>query len=325
MAYQAVKIMSKQSLAKKDANVSPPFDPSLPLPGDSPDVEQMPPPPMPGMMGLPHMGATAAGGGDPPDMPPPPMSLMGLQGRPTALDTVKQEILIHQDLVRKDPSHDFSLMILIFVFVVCYTYFFIFDISQVHPNVAQLREVVNQSGADKFYLFMEFCTLGQLMSFDLATRRYQCHSAFTPAACQTHPMLSQSTAFATGVPQPLAKLWMRQLCSALQYGTHHDQLFDDDDLSLWIKPVICDYPSAHTNRCIHRDLKPENLLLSSTGSLKLADWGVSHRFSAHPNDRCLSDSNGTYHYCAPEMFTGLRYDAYRVRLCSKSPHLDYVD
>ncbi len=108
MLHQAVKIMSKQSLAKKDANVSPPFDPSLPVPGDTPDAEQISPPPMPGMIGLLPIGATAADGGGPPDMPPPPMPMLGLQ-RPTALDMVKQEILIHQDLVSaSDPSYDLT-------------------------------------------------------------------------------------------------------------------------------------------------------------------------------------------------------------------------
>ena len=35
----------------------------------------------------------------------------------------------------------------------------------------------------------------------------------------------------------------------------------------------------HTNRIVHRDLKPQNILVSSTGQLKLADFGLSRTYA----------------------------------------------
>ncbi|XP_043264618.1 aurora kinase B [Colletes gigas] len=68
---------------------------------------------------------------------------------------------------------------------------------------------------------------------------------------------------------------------------------------------------CHSNNVIHRDIKPENLLLTSTGDIKLADFGWSvHAPSSKRNTLC-----GTLDYLPPEMVTGQTYDIYVDHWC----------
>lgn len=39
--------------------------------------------------------------------------------------------------------------------------------------------------------------------------------------------------------------------------------------------LLCGIDFLHSQRIVHRDLKPQNLLISRTGQLKLADFGLA--------------------------------------------------
>lgn len=58
-------------------------------------------------------------------------------------------------------------------------------------------------------------------------------------------------------------------------------------------------------RICHRDIKPSNLLLSSSGQLKISDFGVSSQLS-NSMSRCLSWV-GTVTYMSPERIQGHSY------------------
>eukprot|EP01135_Chromosphaera_perkinsii_P004890 Nk52_evm10s303 gene=Nk52_evmTU10s303 len=65
---------------------------------------------------------------------------------------------------------------------------------------------------------------------------------------------------------------------------------------------------CHANSIMHRDLKPANLLISPTGHLKLADFGLARVFSTE-NDPQYSHQVATRWYRAPELLYGARkYD-----------------
>ncbi|KAF7652052.1 hypothetical protein LDENG_00102110 [Lucifuga dentata] len=64
----------------------------------------------------------------------------------------------------------------------------------------------------------------------------------------------------------------------------------------------------HHNNIMHRDLKPANLLISSSGHLKIADFGLARLFSER-GERLYSHQVATRWYRAPELLYGARkYD-----------------
>jgi len=77
----------------------------------------------------------------------------------------------------------------------------------------------------------------------------------------------------------------------------------------------------HRNNIVHRDIKPENLLLTSSGVLKVADFGVSHMFESAGDDT-MTVTAGTPAFQAPECcgtskmaFRGQPVDVWAAGVC----------
>jgi serine/threonine-protein kinase len=57
--------------------------------------------------------------------------------------------------------------------------------------------------------------------------------------------------------------------------------------------------AAHATGLVHGDIRPGNLLLASSGTVKITDWGVSHAIGSVP-----VSVTGTAEYLAPERIAG---------------------
>jgi len=63
----------------------------------------------------------------------------------------------------------------------------------------------------------------------------------------------------------------------------------------------------HDRHILHRDIKSDNILISSTGAIKLADFGYATQLTRENKNR--ESQVGTICWMAPEMITGgRRYD-----------------
>ncbi|KAM0824153.1 hypothetical protein ACQ4PT_070394 [Festuca glaucescens] len=94
-----------------------------------------------------------------------------------------------------------------------------------------------------------------------------------------------------------------ELCSG---GRLLDEIARDGTVSehraaVLIKDLMSVVKYCHEMGVIHRDIKPENILLTKTGKMKLADFGLAARVT---NGQKLSGVAGSPAYVAPEVLSG---------------------
>ncbi|XP_061351972.1 serine/threonine-protein kinase PEPKR2-like [Gastrolobium bilobum] len=94
-----------------------------------------------------------------------------------------------------------------------------------------------------------------------------------------------------------------ELCSG---GKLVDQMFREGTCSEQraaniLKEVMLVIKYCHDMGVVHRDIKPENILLTASGEIKLADFGLAMRISKGQN---LTGLVGSPAYVAPEVLLG---------------------
>ncbi|XP_070558449.1 cyclin-dependent kinase 20-like isoform X1 [Ptychodera flava] len=87
-----------------------------------------------------------------------------------------------------------------------------------------------------------------------------------------------------------------------------DKPLTEAQIKSYMQMLLKGVTYCHENSIMHRDLKPANLLISETGHLKLADFGLARVFN-NDEGRQYSHQVATRWYRAPELLYGARkYD-----------------
>ncbi|XP_031112408.1 serine/threonine-protein kinase GRIK2 [Ipomoea triloba] len=73
----------------------------------------------------------------------------------------------------------------------------------------------------------------------------------------------------------------------------------------YLRDIVSGLMYLHSHNIIHGDIKPDNLLVSATGTVKIADFSVSQAFENDDDE--LRRSPGTPVFTAPECCLGLTY------------------
>ncbi|KAL1832190.1 CBL-interacting serine/threonine-protein kinase 9-like isoform X1 [Daucus carota subsp. sativus] len=82
----------------------------------------------------------------------------------------------------------------------------------------------------------------------------------------------------------------------------------EDEARGYFQQLVNAVDYCHSRGVYHRDLKPENLLLDSSGTLKVSDFGLSALSQQQREDGLLHTACGTPNYVAPEVLTDRGYD-----------------
>ncbi|XP_072312064.1 membrane-associated tyrosine- and threonine-specific cdc2-inhibitory kinase [Eucyclogobius newberryi] len=99
-----------------------------------------------------------------------------------------------------------------------------------------------------------------------------------------------------------------ELCSASLLLHAENKPPGPDEPAAW--NYLCDLLSAlehlHSRGFVHLDLKPANVLVTESGRLKLADFGLLFKFSRKNGDQTVKDEiqEGDPRYMAPELLRG---------------------
>jgi 5'-AMP-activated protein kinase catalytic alpha subunit len=80
---------------------------------------------------------------------------------------------------------------------------------------------------------------------------------------------------------------------------------DEDEARHYFAQIVDAIAFCHSQNIAHRDIKAENILLSDTGDVKVADFGLSNMWDGKEIFQTVCGTEG---YASPQVLKGLGYD-----------------
>ena len=86
-----------------------------------------------------------------------------------------------------------------------------------------------------------------------------------------------------------------------------DKFFPEQDIWQIFVQILLAVNHIHSRRMLHRDIKSANVFLSSSGLVKMGDFGFSSQYDETVSGAVAASLVGTPYYLAPELWKGERY------------------
>jgi serine/threonine-protein kinase len=159
-------------------------------------------------------------------------------------------------------------------------------LKRLHPHVAKdpsmIRSLVQEA---RLASHLHHPNIAQTYDLGIVDGTYFIAMEYIPGRTLTQ-LLQQSAAAARPVPIPIALSILVQICDALDYAHN-----------------LCD---EHGRRLgiIHRDVSPSNIIVSSTGVVKLIDFGIARVAGRRRTGTRPGLIKGKLSYMAPEYLRG---------------------
>ena len=89
---------------------------------------------------------------------------------------------------------------------------------------------------------------------------------------------------------------------------------EEEEADCLYKQLMRGVMHCHQVGVVHRDLKPENVLLTTSGCLKISDFGTAECIRYDWEENCHSSTGlrGSRPYMAPEVYASKKFDARAV-------------
>jgi serine/threonine protein kinase len=97
------------------------------------------------------------------------------------------------------------------------------------------------------------------------------------------------------------------LLEHMQKGKYPTFGFQEQIIKHYTRQILCGLCYLHENHIIHRDIKGGNILLDTSGTVKLADFGCSTLMNSLGETINTKQIAGSPYFMAPEVFTESRY------------------
>eukprot|EP01062_Namystynia_karyoxenos_P053208 TRINITY_DN42_c0_g1_i2.p1 TRINITY_DN42_c0_g1~~TRINITY_DN42_c0_g1_i2.p1 ORF type:complete len:493 (+),score=209.44 TRINITY_DN42_c0_g1_i2:128-1480(+) len=96
----------------------------------------------------------------------------------------------------------------------------------------------------------------------------------------------------------------RQIKQRAANGSHY---FQEHEVLFMFLQICMALDHIHSKKMLHRDIKGANIFLTSTGVIKLGDFGFSHEYEETVSNAVAGTFCGTPYYLAPELWENKKY------------------